>query len=204
MSSSLSGLLVIISGPSGAGKGTLITEMKKKHSDFVYPISMTTRDMRPGEQDGESYYYTLKEDFEKRIAAGEFLEWANVHHQNYYGTLKAPITEAVESGKIVVREVDVQGFHAISELVPKSNLLTIFIKVESLDVLISRIKKRSHLTEDEVKRRMASAEIEMQAMPEFDKQVWSIDGRAEDCYKEVEQIILARAGAMNIQLKGEK
>jgi len=133
------GLLFIVSGPSGAGKGTVITALRSAFPAFVYPISHTTRAIRPGEKDGETYHYISESEFENGIKNGEFLEWAQVHKKNYYGTLKKTIMDALIAGKIVIREVDVQGFNSIRKVVPAKNLVTIFLKAESLQKLISRI-----------------------------------------------------------------
>ena len=88
---SLDGKLFIVSGPSGVGKGSLIAQLKKLFPEFVFPISHTTRPMRPGENEGEVYHFISKEEFERGIEAGEFLEYAYIHQSNYYGTLKKPI-----------------------------------------------------------------------------------------------------------------
>jgi guanylate kinase len=200
MSTVLKGKLFIISGPSGVGKGTVISELKKAHKDFVFPISHTTREIRPGEKDGETYHYISKDEFRKGIDAGEFLEWAQVHRKNYYGTLKKPILDALEAGKIIVREVDVQGFHSIRAVVPRGNLVTIFIKAKSKEDLIARITKRGKLPEDEMKRRMESMEKELAIAPEFDHQVWSLENRIPECVGAVEEIIKEEAGKAGLKI----
>ena len=98
------GLLVIISGPSGAGKGTVIQHLKEDYPEFIYPISHTTREIRPGEKDGEVYHFISKAKFESGIRKGEFLEFARVHKNNYYGTLKKTIVDALKMGKVIIRE----------------------------------------------------------------------------------------------------
>ncbi|HLG25618.1 MAG TPA: guanylate kinase [Candidatus Gracilibacteria bacterium] len=200
MSNQLKGLLVIISGPSGVGKGTVIRELKKEYPHFVYPISHTTRPMRPGEKDGEVYHFISKERFEKGIEDGEFLEWAKVHQMNYYGTLKKPILEALEEGKIVVREVDVQGAQSIEKVLPPEHLATIFLKAENKEKLLGRIARRGELPKDELERRMKSAEREMDLADEFNYQVWSLENQIPKCVGDVKKIILDRMNEAGLKV----
>jgi guanylate kinase len=190
LQSRLKGKLFIISGPSGVGKGTVIKALKKEFPQFVYPISQTTRQKRPQEKDGEVYDFISERRFQQGIQNGEFLEWAKVHEANYYGTLKKPIVEALSKGQVMIREVDVQGFHSIRKVIPADNLITIFLKAESLEKLMERIKKRGRLPDEEVKRRMASAKKELKDAKLFDYQVWSLENKIEQCYQEVKKIIL--------------
>jgi len=189
MSSGKKGLLIIISGPSGVGKGTVIRAIKKGFPQFEYPISHTTREIRPGEKDGEVYHFISKEEFERGIEDGKFLEWAQVHQTNYYGTLKEPIMDALNDGKVVVREVDVQGAQSIQKVVEDENLVTIFIKAESEEKLLGRIAKRGELPKEEVERRMESAKKELALADEFEYQVWNYEGRVDECIKDVFEII---------------
>jgi len=185
----LRGKLILISGPSGVGKGTVIRELKKKYPEFVYPISSTTRAMRPGEKNGEVYHFITKKRFEEGIKNGEFLEWACVHGVNYYGTEKKQIMDAIEEGKFVLREVDVQGVLSIKKVLPKDHLVTIFLKAKSKKDLLERIAHRGELPPDELKRRMKSAEREMDMSDEFDHVVWSLQNQIPKCVRDVEEII---------------
>jgi len=200
MPQALKGKLFIISGPSGVGKGTVIRALKELFPQFVFPISHTTREIRPGEKDGDVYHFISVNEFQSGIEKGEFLEWAQVHQQNYYGTLKAPIMDALEEGKIVIREVDVQGFHSISKVVPKENLVTIFIKAESPEKLLARIAKRGKLPEEEIKRRMHSAELEMKDADMFDYQVWSLENKIPECIDAVKKIIIDEAQKAGLKI----
>ena len=200
MSKELKGILFIVSGPSGVGKGTVIRHIRKMYPDLLYPISCTTRAMRPGEKDGEVYNFISKDDFEEGIEEGDFLEWAQVHRTNYYGTPKKPIMDALEAGKIVLREVDIQGAHSMKKVLPAENLVTIFVKAESEEKLLSRIAKRGELPEEEVARRMESAKKEMKEADEFDYEVWNHEGKVEDCVADVEKIILEEAEKAGIKL----
>lgn len=190
MPDDLKGLLIIISGPSGVGKGTVIRHLKEMYPQFEYPISHTTRDMRMGEKDGEVYHFITKEAFEKGIENGDFLEYAQVHETNYYGTLKKPIMESLRAGKVVVREVDVQGAQSMKKVVPPENLVTIFLKAENKKDLLSRIAHRGELPPDELKRRMESAERELDVADEFQYEVWSKQNKIPECVADVDEIIL--------------
>lgn len=185
----MKGLLFIISGPSGVGKGTVIRALKERYPQFVFPISHTTRAIRPGEKDGEVYHFITQEKFRSEIEKGNFLEWAQVHKKDYYGTLKKPIMDALEAGRVIIREVDVQGFHSIRKVVPAENLVTIFLKAESPEKLLERIAKRGKLPEEELQRRMESAQREMDDADLFDYQVWSLENRIPQCISDVEKVV---------------
>lgn len=197
MSNSLKGKLFIISGPSGVGKGTVIKILKEQFPEFVFPISHTTREIRPGEKEGDVYHFISEKEFREGIEKGEFLEYAQVHKKDYYGTLKKPVMDALEAGRIVVREVDVQGFHSITRVIPKENLVTIFIKAESLEKLKERIAKRGKLPAEEIERRMESARLELAEAGKFDYEVWSLEDKIPECVEAVRKIIMdeiAKAG----------
>ena len=190
----LKGKLFIISGPSGVGKGTIIAQLKQQFGNFIFPLSYTTRPMRPGEKDGEVYHFISKEEFEKGIKTDRFLEWAFIHRQHYYGTAKQPILEALEQGKMVLREVDVQGFHSIRAIIPKENLVSIFIKAENEEELIHRITKRGKLSEEELARRMESARKELKDANLFDYQIVNREAEMEECLTAIRNIILNAGG----------
>lgn len=186
----MQGKLFLIVGPSGSGKGTIINRLKKKYKGFFYPVSYTTRDPRPGEKDGDVYHFVPKEKFEGMLAKGDFLEYAVVHSNNYYGTAKRKIMDALEGGAVVVREVDIQGYRSIAKIIPKENLVSIFMKVADEADLKQRILRRGDLPEDELKRRMASAKKEIAQAKICDYQVANKWGEVDDCLFNVEQIIL--------------
>lgn len=194
----MKGLFVAIAGPSGVGKGTIVDLLRKRVPGLQFVLSMTTREIRPGEQDGVQYHFVGKEEFEKRIAAGEFLEYAQVHQKDYYGILKAPVEEALRSGKVVVREVDVQGMESLLKIIPRDQLLTIFILPENMNVLRQRIEKRGVMPEEEMKRRMESEEKELAEAKRFDYRLTNYEGRVEACYLDVEGVIFSRAQQMGL------
>lgn len=185
------GKLFLIVGPSGSGKGTVIADIKARYKGFVYPCSYTTREKRAGEVEGQVYHFISKERFEQGIKEGEFLEYAVVHSNNYYGTAKEDILEPLRRGAVVVREVDIQGFHAIREIVPKENLVSIFMKVSDLEDLKQRILRRGALSDEELARRLESAQKELAQADDCDYQVENVWGKARLCVADVEGIILA-------------
>lgn len=185
----MQGKLILILGPSGSGKGTLINHAKAKYPDFVFPVSCTTRDPRPGEQDGDVYHFISKEEFKERIAQGEFLEYAVVHNDNYYGTLKSEILEPLEQGKVVFREVDLQGVRSIQELIPVENLTTIFTTTTSWEELAERITGRAPISEEELAYRQESYEEEVKFIPEADHIIYNRKGEIEEAKAELEEVI---------------
>lgn len=194
--SEYTGKLFLIVGPSGSGKGTVIEMIKGKYPGFAYPVSYTTREIREGEKDGESYHYVSREEFERMIKDGEFLEYAVVHSDNYYGTSKKHILEPLKAGAVVVREVDIQGFNSIRNLVPKENLISIFMKVSDLKDLKGRISRRGQISDEELEKRLDSAKKEIAQSGECNYQVENKWGEIGDCVANVERIILAEIKKM--------
>lgn len=183
------GKFFLILGPSGSGKGTVIQYLRKEFPNAVFPLSCTTRSPRPGEHDGEVYRFLTKEEFQKRIAAGDFLEWAVVHHDNFYGTLGRPILDALAAGKIVIREVDMQGVKSIRKLLPADQMVVIFITAPSWENLKKRILGRSAIPEEELKQREESFKKEMEFSKQCNFVVMSKEGRIEEFCREVADII---------------
>lgn len=185
-----SGKLFLIVGPSGSGKGTVIHELRDKYPGFVYPVSYTTREPREGEVDGDVYHFISKERFKEMIEADEFLEYAVVHGDNYYGTPKKEILEPLLKGGVVMREVDIQGFDSIREIIPKENLISIFLKVVDKEDLKTRIMRREEMDDDELQKRMQSSLDEIARADECDYQVENNWGHVSECVRNVEKIVL--------------
>ncbi|MEK7085865.1 MAG: guanylate kinase [Patescibacteria group bacterium] len=186
----LHGKLFLIVGPSGSGKGTVIKALEAKYPGFVFPISYTTRFAREGEEDGKVYHFVTRKKFEQMIKDGDFLEYAIVHSNNYYGTAKQEIVNALESGAVVIREVDIQGFHSIQKIIPKKNLTSIFMKVSDLNDLKGRILMRGALSDEELKRRLDSAAKELAQEGDCDYQVPNEWGKVKECVGAVDKIII--------------
>lgn len=185
------GKLFLIVGPSGSGKGTVIAAIKGQYPGFAYPISYTTREPRDGEMEGEVYHYISRAKFEKMIKDDELLEYAIVHSNNYYGTSKKDILDPLRQGAVVVREVDIQGFHSIQKIVPKENLVSIFMKVSSEEDLEARILRRGELPAEELKRRMDSAKKEIAQAGDCNYQIENKWGSPNAAVSLVEKIVLA-------------
>lgn len=178
------GRLFVISGPSGAGKSTIVNELKKLAPDVFVSISATTRPPRPGEKDGQNYYFMTVDEFIKLAEEGKFLEWAEVHG-NYYGTPEAPIKEQLEKGKSVILEIDVQGALQVRKKYPDSVL--IFIEPPDFKELVERLKKRSSDDEETIARRLENARYEMALASEYNYRVVNDD--LTKAVKEVLRII---------------
>lgn len=148
------GLLILISGPSGTGKGTVCDLLRKNHPEIFYSISATTRQPRPGEQDGVNYYFYDKEKFRQMIDAGELLEWAEVYG-NYYGTPKQKVLDRLNAGEDILLEIDTQGALNVMKAVPEG--LFIFLLPPSLEELANRLKGRGTETEESLQRRLGAA-----------------------------------------------
>lgn len=184
-----SGKLFLILGPSGTGKGTVINYLRKEFPHAVFPRSCTTRPPRPQERDGEVYHFISREEFQKKIEAGEFLEWAVVHHDYLYGTLKKPILDALSQGKTVIREVDMQGVESIRKILPANQVATIFITAPSWENLKHRILGRSKISEEELAQREKSFFREIEFSKKCDSIVMSEEGKIPEFCKQVAEII---------------
>lgn len=185
----MKGKLIIIVGPSGSGKSSVLHGLMKAHPEYTYPLSATTRQMREGEKDGDIYYFYTKGRFEEGIENGEFLEYAVVHQDNYYGLLKKPVIDSLENGETVVREVDIQGFDSIRKKIPKKHLITIFITVPNKEELIERIINRAKISKDELNKRRESMHREFNRARDCDYMVENVHGELENTIQKVANII---------------
>lgn len=159
----MKGKLILLIGPSGSGKGTLINHIRPLFPELVYPKSCTTRAMRPGEKTGEHYYFLTVEDFKSRIAHGDFLEYAE-YGGNYYGTLASEVMPLLDQGKTALKELEVQGARQIREKIPKDQLVIVFVNAGKWVEMEERIKARSAMPEAELEKRKERYEDEMSFM----------------------------------------
>jgi len=188
------GKLVLLLGPSGVGKSAILKQLMARHKDLVFPRSATTRPRRNGE--GNDLYQFVGEDkFDVLADDGKFLETAVVHGEARYGTLADEIIPAIEDGKIVVREVDVQGFDSIRShrlfRQPDApyKLESVFILPESKAQLIQHITKRAPMNEEELQRRLVSMEHELDYAEQCDFQIVNAEGKLEEAVAAVEKVL---------------
>jgi guanylate kinase len=166
------GRLIVLTGPSGVGKGTLMQSLLQRHPQLYYSVSVTTRSPRPGEINGKNYYFISRSKFEQLIAEGEFLEWAEFAG-NYYGTPRETVLKQVQSGKLVVLEIELEGARQIRTSFPSA--LSIFILPPSFEELEKRIRGRAQDSEEAIARRMCRAQEEVKAADEFDIKIVNDD-----------------------------
>ncbi len=159
------GVLIVLSGPSGCGKDTLLSKLTQKNDDVKVSISMTTRSPRGQEIDGVDYYFVSAEYFERKIDGGEMLEYAN-YAGNYYGTPKAPVDEMLGRGVSVILEIEVQGAEKIRKAYPDA--VTVFLMPPSLASLEKRLRSRGTEDEETISHRLFIAEQEIRRAGEYD------------------------------------
>jgi guanylate kinase len=161
--------LVVLAGPTAVGKGTVSRHIRERYPDVLLSVSATTRAPRPGEIEGEHYYFVSDERFDEMIARGEFLEWATVHNASRYGTPRPPIDAALAAGHSVLLEIDIQGARAVRAAMPEA--LLVFLLPPSWDELVRRLVGRGTESPEEQTRRLQTARLELQAQDEFDVRV---------------------------------
>lgn len=148
----MKGKLILIVGPSGSGKGEILEHLRSSFLDCFFPVSSTTRSIRPAEKEGVTYHFISRKEFERGIREGNFLEWAE-YGGNLYGTPKGDILSALEKGQTVIREMEIQGAELVLSLLPRESIKIIFINGGSWEVLKKRIVARAPLSTDELNRR---------------------------------------------------
>jgi guanylate kinase len=203
MSSLHSGLLLVLSAPSGAGKTTLARRLVEAHPEARFSISITTREPRGSEQEGVDYHFVDALTFQQKIERGEFVEWAEVHG-HFYGSPQAVVDEALQSGGIAVFDIDVQGGRAIQRKYPEAIL--VFVLPPSMDELQRRLRERGTETEESIRRRMLAARAEMEhGVASYDYII--INDAVHQAYEELEAVVSAercRRGRVDLSPLGLK
>ncbi len=180
------GLLIVLSGPSGSGKGTILKQLLARRPQTVVSISATTRAPRPGEEDGVQYFFRTREEFEGMIARGELLEYAE-YNGNYYGTPAPAIDRWLEEGKDVVLEIEVQGAEKVMQ--KRQDLVSIFIGIPSLEELEHRLRGRGTEAEEAIQGRMAAATGELHCAERY--QYLVMNDEVELAVQRIEAILTA-------------
>jgi guanylate kinase len=187
-SSTRQGLLFVLSAPSGTGKDTVINTLKQQGMDFYVVHSVTTRDPRPGESEGNPYHFVSQETFERLVSQNELLEYANVHG-NWYGQPRKPIRDNLYAGRDVLLKIDVKGAATIRRKVPEA--IFIFLIPGSLEELAQRLTDRQTETEEELQRRLADARKELAEQHWYDYLITNRQGHLQEAVDNLRAIMLA-------------
>ena len=189
MDNEITGHLILIMAPSGSGKGMLLKHLRDTLGEKIYfAVSCTTRDPRPDEVIGEVYQFVSQDEFEQKVAEGAFLEWAEFsgHH---YGTLKDEILTPLKKGRVVVREVELQGILALREIIPAEHRTIIYIEAGSWEVLKRRIRKRAPISEEHLELRHQRYQEESKWKEFADVIIENNEGRLDEAKKEIEKLV---------------
>ncbi len=190
------GILIVLSGFSGAGKGTLVKELMKTYGNYALSISMTTRKPREGEVHGREYFFTERESFEEKIAQNGLIEYAE-YCGNYYGTPRDYVEEMLAAGRDVLLEIEIQGMHKVKKMFP--DMLTLFVTPPSIAELEKRLRGRGTETEEVIRKRLARAAEEAKDMEDYEYLVVNDD--LQECVEEIHSIVKAakRASRRNTE-----
>ena len=190
------GILMVVSGFSGAGKGTLMKQLVNTYEDYALSISMTTRNPRPGETDGKEYFFVTREKFEEQIACHGLVEYA-CYCDNYYGTPREYVEKQLEAGKNVILEIEIQGALKIKEQFPTA--LLVFVMPPSAEELKRRLEGRGTESQEVISKRLARANEEAQGIEEYDYIV--VNDKLEECAQQLHQLVIA---AQNTPARNEE
>ncbi|MFZ2503053.1 MAG: guanylate kinase [Nocardioides sp.] len=158
--------LVVLAGPTAVGKGTVVAAVRAHHPEVWISVSATTRNPRPGEVDGQHYWFVSEDEFDRLVNEGQMLEWAIVHGAARYGTPRAPVEAALAAGRLALLEIDIQGARQVRQRMPEA--LLVFLRPPSWDELVRRLIGRGTETPAERERRLDTARAELASEEEFD------------------------------------
>ncbi|MGC5616894.1 guanylate kinase [Georgenia sp. Z1491] len=179
--------LTVLSGPTAVGKGTVVTELRRLYPDLWYSVSATTRPIRPGEVDGVHYHFLTSDEFDEAVDSGEMLEWAVVHGVHRYGTPRRAVVDQLAAGRAVLLELDLQGHRQVRAALPGAR--HVFLAPPDRVELVRRLVGRGTETEEERERRLATADVELASVAEFDEIIVNSD---------VTEAALALAGLLGL------
>lgn len=188
MNTQTDGMLMVVSGPAGVGKGTLVNLLLQENRDFHFSVSATTRSPRPGEEDGVAYHFLTDEQFDRLVAEDAFVEWKQVH-LNRYGTLKSEVRKWMDIGENVVLDIDVQGAREVMKKFPEC--VTVFIIPESMTELRERLRARNTETPEAFERRMHNAVSELKERDKYDYIIVNKSGEMEKAMDDLRAIVQA-------------
>jgi guanylate kinase len=180
------GILVVVSGFSGAGKGTVMKRLMEKYDDYALSVSATTRKPRPGEEDGREYFFRTRDEFEKLIEEDALLEYAR-YVENYYGTPRSYVEEQLQAGRNVILEIEIQGAMKIKEKIPEA--LLVFVTPPTVEELERRLTGRGTETAQVIADRLARASEEAEGMGQYDYIL--VNDTVEECVDHLHQIIVS-------------
>ena len=186
------GLLIVISGPAGSGKGTVNAHLLGT-GDYVYSVSATTRAPRPGEVDGVNYHFITKEEFERRMENGDMLEYTE-YCGNYYGTPRKEAEEVLKSGKNLILEIEVEGAQNVKKKFPEAVL--IMLLPPSFAIQEQRLRSRGTETEEKIRQRLERTREEIERADFYDYVVYNYDGKDKEAAEEIRSIVAAEQHAM--------
>lgn len=178
------GILVVVSGFSGAGKGTVMKRLMEKYDNYALSVSVTTRNPRPGEEDGREYFFRTKEEFETLIKEDALIEYAQ-YVENYYGTPRSYVEEQLQAGKDVILEIEIQGARKIKKKIPEA--LLVFVTPPSMEILKERLAGRGTETAQVIADRLKRASQEAEGVDEYDYLL--INDQLEECVDRLHEII---------------
>lgn len=185
--------LLIFTAPSGAGKTTIVRHLLKKFDELAFSVSATSREARPGEEDGKDYYFLSPEEFRVRARTGDFLEWEEVYEDQFYGTLRSEVERLWALGKCVLFDIEVKGATNIKKLYP-AETCAVFVKPPSAEILFKRLRNRKTETEKSLQKRIARAAEELTYEKSFDKVLLNDD--LDLAFLEAEEIVKNHLYAM--------
>lgn len=184
----LTGHLILIMAPSGSGKGVLLAHLRETFPALHFAVSCTTREPRPGERDGEVYHFVSDDIFDAKVRAGEFLEWAEFSGKRY-GTLKSEILEPLAQGRVVIREIELQGILSVRELIPEAQRTILYVDAGAWDTLKRRIEARAPISAEHLALRKERFEAESKWKEYADVIIENKDNMLAEAKRELEKCV---------------